>query len=73
MSLCKQLPEWERQEGRRLFELCLKHGAKPGSVHKWLKEKLESIHDLENQVSNAGWEREFYQKQACEHNNEGWK
>lgn len=28
-------------EGRRLFNLCLNHGAIPGQVHQWLKQRLE--------------------------------
>jgi len=32
--------EIDRQEGRRLFELCVRFGAKPGSTYKWLKEQL---------------------------------
>lgn len=66
-------PLWERSEGRRLFNLCLKHGATPGQVHTWLQKKLESIAQLEQQASDAGWEREFYQQQARDMNNEGWK
>lgn len=28
-------------EGRRLFNLCLNHGAISGQVHQWLKQRLE--------------------------------
>lgn len=27
-------------EGRRLVKLCIEHGATPGSICKWLREKL---------------------------------
>lgn len=71
--MTEENPMWQRNEGRRLFELCLKHGAKPGKVHEWLKEKLESIQLLENRVTEAGWKDDFYAQQARDEINEGWK
>jgi len=29
------------QEGRRLFQECVRHGARPGNVLQWLKERLD--------------------------------
>lgn len=43
--LMRQVEELEalndRNEGRRLFQLCVKNGAIPGHVYQWLKEKLQ--------------------------------
>ena len=59
-------PEWQRTEGRRLFDLCVQHGAIPGNVHKWLAERLEKLDTLERQVSNAGLESENYIQSAID-------
>lgn len=41
-DVIKQLEELnDRNEGRRLFQLCVNKGAIPGHVYQWLKEKLQ--------------------------------
>lgn len=34
-----------REEGHRLFKLCISKGAHPGNVYQWLKEKLSNDPD----------------------------
>ena len=67
------MEKWQENEGRRLFETCVKHGATPGKVHQWLKEKLESIQKLEQKVSDAGWEAENRRMADLDRDVEGWK
>jgi hypothetical protein len=37
--------EVNRNEGRRLFSLCVSHGATPGNVLEWLRNKLDDSTD----------------------------